>query len=258
MKRILIMTLLLAVVQAVSATTFVIKVLNTPSITINGKELKVGDRFDENAVISWKSESQAMKVLSEDNNVYVFTPKIFSKYHVKNFKDYLTSVKTMAVRNDGENFPVSVEDHRAIFEGSFVLMDSLSFNVGWKVDDNSYFEATTNNLDNNFSFVIPCIGNELIITKENLASLSDNVDSISLIIRYVETEYNESVLITESMNLELVPECIISECIGQVQEIDLGPISIKTTEPEYSRPKLIDMPYKKYKERYKHTVNKIP
>ena len=101
MKRILIMTLLLAVVQAVSATTFVIKVLNTPSITINGKELKVGDRFDENAVISWKSESQAMKVLSEDNNVYVFTPKIFSKYHVKISRITLLRLKRWQLETTG-------------------------------------------------------------------------------------------------------------------------------------------------------------
>lgn len=39
MKRIFIITLLLALAEMVHARTFEIKVLNTPSININGKEL---------------------------------------------------------------------------------------------------------------------------------------------------------------------------------------------------------------------------
>lgn len=207
MQRILAITLLLVIVQAISGKTFEIKVLNTPSITIDGKELKVGNHFDENAKISWRSDSQAMKVLSDDNHIYVISPKIFAKYHVKTFIDYLTSVKSVTVRTGWTDFPTTTDDHRAIFEGCFVLLDSLSFNVGWTVDDNSYFEATTNDLGaEKLSFKIPYNGKELFITKELFDSLPDSISSISLTVKYIESEFGESTVITDSLDIELVPD----------------------------------------------------
>ena len=51
------------------AETYVIKKLNTPTICINGQEMKVGDSFSDGAVVQWRSGSQAMRVLSGSNEV---------------------------------------------------------------------------------------------------------------------------------------------------------------------------------------------
>ncbi len=206
MKRIFIITLLLALAEMVHARTFEIKVLNTPSININGKELKVGNSFEETAQINWSSDKQAMKVLSDDNKIFVISKNLLTKYKAKNFSDYITSVKSATVRNDGENLPVSVEDHRAIFEGDFVLMDYITFNVGWKIDEFSFFEGMTNNLgEGNITFIMNTIDGKILISREILNILPKGCDTVSLTVRYIEKEYNDTTLITDKMNIEIVP-----------------------------------------------------
>ena len=50
----------------VSAMKYQIKVLNTPTITIDNKAAKVGDWFDDQSVIVWSRDNQAMRVVSEE------------------------------------------------------------------------------------------------------------------------------------------------------------------------------------------------
>lgn len=212
MKKLLILSFLALALVVVNARTFEIKVLNTPTINIGGKSLKVGNYFDENAPITWSSDKQAMKVLSDDNQVYILSSKLLSKYKARSFADYITSVKSATVRNDGENFPVTVADHRAIFENDFVLLDTISVRVGWKTNDSSYFEATTTNLgDKNFSFIIPSKGNVLTISNDVFTQLPADTTYVILSIDYIEKEYGETTPITDSTKIEIVPLKIINE-----------------------------------------------
>lgn len=213
MKNLLaIIFLLYLVSNSVNARSFEIKVLNTSTINIGGKELKVGDKFDENAKIIWSSTKQAMKVVSDDNKVYILSHKLLSKHRAKSFADYITSVESATVRNDGENFPVSVEDHRTIFEGNFVMFDSITLEVGWRTNDCSYFVATTTNLgEQNFSFIIPAKDNVLTINRDVFSCLTSNYYEVILSISYIEKEYGETITITDSMTIEITPTCIISE-----------------------------------------------
>lgn len=182
-----------------------IKMLNTPSITIGGKKLKVGDKFDENSNISWSSDKQAMKVLSEDNKLYVLTPKLFTKYNISNFSDYITSVKPTFVRYDGENFPISLEDHKRIFEQDYVLLDSLLVKVGWKVDEDSYFIIKNKKDNKKGSLKIPYDAGFLILKREFFSDSLDEDMELELSVEYIETQYNDSTLITDKMVLHILP-----------------------------------------------------
>lgn len=75
-----------------------ILLLNTPSITIDNKEAKVGDWFDDECEITWSNDNQAMKVISEDNHRYTVSPSAYKKAKAKKFKDYILDVKPMAHR----------------------------------------------------------------------------------------------------------------------------------------------------------------
>lgn len=207
MKRGLILLLLLALVQVVGGKTFEIIYINTPTIMINGVPKKVGDRFDDKAKIKWASESQAMEVISDDNQIYTLSPKLLKKLKKKNWIDCFGRIETLGRRNGNL---VSVDDHRELFEGYHVLVRACRFKVGWSVDDNSYFVASTNAPDKKISFKIPAAGDEIVITRELLAPIleNENVDELSLTIEYVETEYNMSTLLTAAMNLIIVPEML--------------------------------------------------
>lgn len=206
MKTILSVICLTFSMMIANARTFEIKVLNTPTINIGGKDLTVGKRFSDKAIIKWSSNKQAMKVLSDDNKIYVLSKGLFAKHNSKTFADYITSVKSATVRNDGENCPVTVEDHNAILEGDFVLLDSIDIQVGWTTDDYSYFEATTTNLgENNVSFIIPAKDNVLTINRDIIPLLPSDCSYVILSIDYIENEYGVSTTITDSMNIEIVP-----------------------------------------------------
>lgn len=209
MRKFMAAILFMATVCMAYGRTFEIKVLNTPTITIDDKECGVGDKFGENAKISWAADNQAMKVLSDDNKIYVMSPKIWQKYKVKDFKDFLVTVKNASVRNDGEEFPVSVSDHRLLFEDDFLLLDPIRVRVGWRVDDTCYFEATTNNLgDDNFTIIMPYDEHQVIITRDMLGSTPADVDTLSLTVRYVENDIDETTLITDAMTIYIMPETV--------------------------------------------------
>lgn len=213
MKKFLALFFFVLSLTVANARTFEIKVINTPTINIGGKNLKVGNTFDEKAPIVWSSDHQAMKVVSDDNNVYVLSNKLLSKHKAKSFADYITSVKSATVRNDGENFPVTVDDHRAILENDFVLLDTISVRVGWRTNESSYFEATTTNLgDQNFSFIISSQDNVLTISRDSFPMLSSDFSEIILSIKYVEKEYGETTPITDSMIIEITPLEMQQKC----------------------------------------------
>ncbi len=229
MKKILSVLCIALTLMAAHARTWEIKMLNTPTITIGGKALKVGDCFDEKDPIEWSSDKQAMKVVSNDK-IYVLSKGLLSKRRAKTltsfltsnrsafvngmligsrdktFDDYIISKKSASVRNDGESFPVTVEDHCALFEGDFVLLDSIAINVGWKTDESSYFEAQTTNLgEKNISFIIPAVDNVLTITRDVFSSLPSDCNAVVLSVKYVEKAYGEVTTVTDSMNVEIVP-----------------------------------------------------
>lgn len=108
----------------VNAENFTIKMLNTKTININGKELTVGDSFNEFAKIKWSSDDQAMKVLSESNELIVVANKLFKKLGVKDFSDFISSNKAATVRSSNQ-LPVTIEDYMDIFNRNFVLMDKI-------------------------------------------------------------------------------------------------------------------------------------
>lgn len=202
MRNLLFVLLLLLAVGASNAENYTIKMLNTTSINIDGKLLHIGDAFNESAKINWSSDKQAMKVLSETNKIYIITPKLFKQMGVRKFSDFIATTKAATVRAT-EDFPVSVDDHRNVLSGDFVLMDSLSIKIGWKVDEKSYFIAEKN--ENEKAIRIPHRNGYLIFTPSLFGRSINEDNPFKITIKYVEEEYNETTLITNDMRLIIVP-----------------------------------------------------
>lgn len=206
MKKLLAIILIAATCLTVGGRTYKIKYINTPTITIGGKKLSVGDKFDSKSKISWQSDRQAMKVISDDNQIVYLSPNILAqKNPPKNLRDFLTGERSANVRG---GTPISVADHRELFEACFVLLDSLSFDVGWKMNPSSHFYARTNNLDKNFLIDLPYDGQTTFIPREAFENLIDKIDSVTLSIYYVydfDGPDQEIIELTDNMTLYLVP-----------------------------------------------------
>ena len=200
-KRVLIISFSLLFVNLIFGNSLVIKQLNTSTIYIGGKTLKVGDKFDSKAKINWKSDNQAMKVIDENNNLYVISPKLFSKYKAKTFSDFISYTKSTYVRST--KAPFSLDDHRENFENLFILMDELSIRVGWPVNDLSYFTAQWSEKGQVKNCKLPYNEGYVLLNRD---LFDDEInDSINLSIKYIEENSDTSTVITDQMYIYLLP-----------------------------------------------------
>lgn len=176
-----------------------IKAMNTPYITIGGKKLKVGDKFDSREKITWSSDNQAMKVLSQEKKWYILTKKDFAKKDISNFISYK---KATYVR---ELPPITLEDHKNIFEGHFGLLDSLLFEVGWKVNDDSYFIIEYEKDGQKNSIILPYDNGSLVLNRNLFTDSADEYKELQLSVKYIEKKSNDTTLITDRMFLDIFP-----------------------------------------------------
>lgn len=144
-KKLSILFCFVFMVMSLSAMNYRIKVLNTPTITINGKELKVGDWFDDQAIITWSKESQAMRVLSEDNRVYTLSAKLCKEIKAKKFSDFILYTKPLAARgNDSLTLKEALEEK---FDNNFIMLDEIVVDLNnIKLSNNDVFYAEFRNV----------------------------------------------------------------------------------------------------------------
>lgn len=110
-----------------AAKKYQIKVLNTPSITIDKKEAKVGDWFDDQSVIVWSKDNQAMRVVSEDNKVYTLSAKLYKESKSKTFADFIVYTKPLAAR--GTNNLDLIEQLTERFDQDFIMLDEIAIDL---------------------------------------------------------------------------------------------------------------------------------
>lgn len=118
----IIISFLLTALSA-SAMKYQIKVLNTPSITIDNKVAKVGDWFDDQSVIVWSKDNQAMRVVSEDNKIYTLSAKLYKESKSKKFSDFIIYTKPLAAR--GTNNLDLIEQLAERFDQDFIMLDEI-------------------------------------------------------------------------------------------------------------------------------------
>lgn len=151
-----------------------IKLLNTPTITINGEKAKVGDWFDDKAVITWDNEKQAMKVLSEDNHIYTLSAKTYKNTKANTFLDYIVAVKPMIARGSSS----LKERFEELQYGGCVLMDSLYLDLS-DTDLSEEDVLTGEIIDSTghpFTFEFIKEGDYIVLLREHLIPIIDKID----------------------------------------------------------------------------------
>lgn len=152
-----------------------IKLLNTPSIIINGEKSKVGDWFDDNAIISWENDKQAMKVLSEDNHIYTLSAGTYKNTRAHTFLDYIISVKPMIARG---NSTVSKRLDELQY-GGCVLMDSLylDFSNTGVIDEDVLTGEVVDSEGNPITFEFIKEGEYFVLNRETLMPVINKWES---------------------------------------------------------------------------------
>lgn len=199
---VIVLTVLLAATVCLAERLTIAK-LNTSTIDIGGRVLKEGDTFDENDTIKWSSDRQAMKVVSRSRGVFIVSKGMLKQGGHKGFADFISNNKSAIVRNIG-SLPATLEQHRRALEDNFVIMSPLTIRTGWTIDSKSYFTAETHTDNSMIRRQIPHKGLSLIFDANFIKQFTDS-ESVTLTIKYIEREYNDTTIITKDMHITIVP-----------------------------------------------------
>lgn len=191
--KITVTLLLLMTVLNCNAIKYQIKCLNTPTININNKKLKTGDWFNDNAVIYWENDTQAMRVLSENNKMYTFSAKRYKQSKSKKFSDFIAYTKPMASRG----MHSLKKNLQAIFENEFEILDELQIDLSEVEDlpaDITFIISKKDELGPTLS--LKPENGTLTLTREDLESFSLEGETIPLTVTILYRESQKTIVIT--------------------------------------------------------------
>lgn len=192
---------LIFTVLSCGAMNYQIKYLNTPTIKINQKQLKEGDWFNDNAVINWEKDTQAMRVLSRDNKVYTLSAKKYRESEFKKFSDFIATTKPLAARK----VPIPVKDLQDIFEMEYELLDVLHIDlseVKGLPDGITFLFTSDDDLTEPLS--LRPENSILIINRESVDVESSENDTLYFTVKFLIPDSKEECLITPSFELTLL------------------------------------------------------
>ena len=195
MKRLISLVLSSMLSVSVSfADNYKILYINTPSITIDNKQMHVGDTFDEKSQIKWVSDKQALKVLNvQTKKVRLFAAKQFTQS--KSIKDFYLKQNHLSTRG-GEM--MNEEELREYLSGYFYMLDNLEFSTVLAVDENAYFSIVLDGKE----WALPEIDGNIVIDRE-LFNASN--DTIKVSVYYNDKAEKQKILITDVMKIEMLP-----------------------------------------------------
>lgn len=190
-----------------SAMKYQIKVINTPAITIDNKEAKVGDWFDDQSVIVWSKDNQAMRVVSEDNKVYTLSAKLYKESKSKKFSDFIIYTKPLAAR--GTNNLDLIEQLAERFDQDFIMLDEIVIDLSnIELPDSTTFRLySSNNLTSKYIEITP-YKKKIILLRSALLQLTDKELIENSIIVELSCASQQLEFISESFEISIFPTSI--------------------------------------------------
>lgn len=190
-----------------SAAKYQIKVLNTPTITIDNREAKVGDWFNDQSVIVWSRDNQAMRVVSNENKVYTLSAKLYKEAKAKKFSDFILYTKPLAAR--GTKDLDLIEQLAERFDQDFIMLDEIVIDLSdIPLPENAYFKfhyvIDTSSI--NISEITIPYDNSIIIKRTDIG-FDDSYNGITAhytVYLYLNKDYDPE-MITDSFGVELLP-----------------------------------------------------
>ena len=188
-----------------SAAKYQIKVLNTPTITIDNREAKVGDWFNDQSVIVWSRDNQAMRVVSDENKVYTLSAKLYKEAKAKKFSDFILYTKPLAAR--GTKDLDLIEQLGERFDQDFIMLDEIVIDLSAidAFNDTSFcFIQNKNDKDFEISFEKIPVNGVLKIVRTDISMENDEECSIFFIVN-LRFKHGKTSFITDAFNIEVLP-----------------------------------------------------
>ena len=190
-----------------SAAKYQIKVLNTPTITIDNREAKVGDWFNDQSVIVWSRDNQAMRVVSDENKVYTLSAKLYKEAKAKKFSDFILYTKPLAAR--GTKDLDLIEQLAERFDQDFIMLDEIVIDLSdIELPDNTIFRLySSNNLTSKYIEITP-YNKQITLLRSALLQMTDKEPIDNSIIVELSCASPQFGFISESVEVSIFPKFV--------------------------------------------------
>lgn len=180
--------------------------INTPSISIDGKELKVRDTFAPGATIKWSSPRQAMKVLDmRTGEKLVFMADDFRKAHAASSSDYMSYLaKTRSLSTDGASAQSTFAWLASYLNDRFYLLDSLDIDTGMTTDSRHYFFITYMRGGKEVTKAVPNRNGVFSITPSTLNSGGKSAE-VRVKVYYYDKDSDKVSTVCDNMTIVCLP-----------------------------------------------------
>lgn len=190
-----------------SAAKYQIKVLNTPTITIDNREAKVGDWFNDQSVIVWSRDNQAMRVVSDENKVYTLSAKLYKEAKAKKFSDFILYTKPLAAR--GTKDLDLIEQLTERFDQDLIMLDEIVIDLSdIELPHNTTFRLYSSNNSKSKYIEITPYKKQIIILRSALLQLTDKETIDNSIIVELSCASQQFEFISESFEISIFPTSV--------------------------------------------------
>lgn len=187
-----------------AATKYQIKVLNTPTITIDNREAKVGDWFNDQSVIVWSRDNQAMRVVSDENKVYSLSAKLYKEAKAKKFSDFILYTKPLAAR--GTKDLDLIEQLAERFDQDFIMLDEIVIDLSdIELPNNASFRLYSSENYNSKYLEITPIAKIFSLSRKSFKRLCDTDNGNFQFIVMFGYPSNDFEIINDSCEISLIP-----------------------------------------------------
>ncbi len=193
--------------MTVMADNYKILYLNSNQIKINGKPAKVGQNFNEKAVITWSEDRQAMKVIETNSHVrYLMVARLSEGNELTAFQ-ILTRNKHLSTHDDSATAN-NIMQLKAALSNNYDLLDAIEIPTKLKQDDSHYFLCTFQYGDTKLIKKLTGNNNMLVIDKTIFLVDGERLEQrdIKISISYVDGNPETPIFIKRNIELVVIPD----------------------------------------------------
>lgn len=183
--------------------------MNYPTLHINGKPAKVGDVFDDKAIVRWSKERQAMRVFNLDKKKQILMVAHTLNPKGNSITDILTANKHLSTHSTSSQTPPSLlRMLQHTFEKQYDLMDTIKINSPISLSDKKYFQASYYYGDSRITKKLNSNGGEVYIDRSifNIDGKQLEPRDVEIDIDFVDETDSTFAFVCSGIEIYIVPE----------------------------------------------------
>ena len=183
--------------------------MNYPTLLINGKAVKVGYVFDDNAVVRWSKERQAMRVFNLDKKKQILMVAHAVDPKGNSISDILTANKHLSTHSSSlKTSPNVLRLLSSMFEKQYDLMDTIVVNSPISLSENKYFQASYYYGDSRITKRLSSNGNDVYIDRTlfNIDGRQLEPRDVTIDIDFIDETNSTYAFVCAGVEIFVVPE----------------------------------------------------